>query len=247
MVTRVAAAVFIWARSRVPCYSLAFELGWCKRLKCYTKHSATRFMRKGCQSWESHPESQGTGNKVHGLKKWVVPNPPRLWVTGFLQADHTVSVGRQLGIYFVHPGRLSNAHPAPCTTLLSQRSPAPMVKSICLSCQADASPPYDPGFLWSRRRKLVWMSVSEAKELKCWLSLTYHAENTHCLSLKPSKIPGLSRWSATPVLWGHSLGLTLTSCMTSVAKCLHRFLKQFWGAFENTKLDSSCRAKFKAP
>lgn len=147
----------------------------------------------------------------------------------------------------VHPGRLSNAHPAPCATLLSQESLAPMVKSICLSCQADASPPYDPGFLWSRRRKLVWMSVSEAEELKCWLSLTYHAENTHCLSLKPSKIPGLSRWSVTPFLWGHSLGLTLTSCMTSVAKCLHHFLKQFWGAFESTKLDSSCRAKFKVP
>jgi len=165
-------------------------------------------------------------------------------------------VGRQLTIYFVHtrshPWGPCNAHPQPGTALLSGLPVPGLSNTRCEIRMLElwGSRCITPVWSWlfiKQEKETFWMNVSETEELKHWLLLTYQTENTRCLSLKPSKIPGLSRWLITPFVWGHSLCPMLTSRMTSDAKCLHHFLKEFWGTFENVKLDNSCRAKFKAP
>lgn len=209
--------------------------------------NTARFIRKGCLSWERYPgKLQQILWRVNKFVGWRSDS-------GWLLLCRLTTLYVWQGNLVCASQRPSDACWQPCTTLLSgllaPGVPAHVVKSICLSCQADASPQYDPGFLW-KRRKLVWVGVLKTGELKCWLLLTYHTENMHCLSLEPSKIPGLSRWLITPILWGHSLGLTLTSCMTSVAEGLHHFQEQFWGALKmknwitragpNSKTSESC-------
>lgn len=77
MATRAVAAVFIlpsWQRSH---YSLAFELGWCKRPRHYAKPSTIRFIKKAA-CLESVTKNRGEiatnfvgSQQVRGLKEWA--------------------------------------------------------------------------------------------------------------------------------------------------------------------------------
>lgn len=151
MATGALAAVFIlptWQRSH---YSLAFELGWCKRPRRYAKHSTTRFIRKGCLSWECYPESQRNSNKFcrESTSSWAEGVSLFLILCGcgwllFCRLTMLYLWQDTHKGHLMHPSSHAQLSSLGCS---SQESLAHVVKSICLSCQADASPLYDPGFL----------------------------------------------------------------------------------------------------
>lgn len=104
----------------MPCYSLAFELRWCKRPKRCAKHSITRLLVLGelPRVRENSEQISWVVNKSAGWRSGLVPNSIWLRVSAFLEAEHALSVRRQPGICFLctllHPQRCPKV-PLPCT------------------------------------------------------------------------------------------------------------------------------------
>lgn len=91
----------------MPCYSLAFELKWCKRSKRCAKHSITRLLVLGelPRVRENSEQISWVVNKSAGWRSGLVPISLWLWVSAFLEAEHALSVrweGNQVSAFHAH-------------------------------------------------------------------------------------------------------------------------------------------------